>query len=147
MGDRANIAIVQHPGDKSRKPQFLYFYTHWAGTEMPEDLQTALKRGKERWDDEPYLARIIFCALLRGPKDLEETTGLAITTYITDNEYPLLVVDVEKQTVSAAPANAPTEPFKTVSFEQYCALDEKGLRQFRKTKSEIAEDNRDNEDD
>jgi hypothetical protein len=129
MGDRANIVIVQHPHPPIKgKPPLVYFYSHWGGHQLPATLQKALRR-KERWSDESYLARIIFCGMVEGYE--KEPTSFGIATYLCDNEYPLLVVDAEKQTVSAAPASAPFEPFRTVSFEEYCALDEDEVECFR----------------
>ena len=52
---------------------------------------------KQRWDDEPYLTRIIFCGLLDG--DLDGETGFGISTGICDNENNIFEVDVEKREV------------------------------------------------
>ena len=90
MGDRANIAIEQ--GDGTR----VWLYSHWGGTEMPETLQAAL-RLRERWDDRTYFARIVFQTMLGGNTG---TTGFGISTRLTDNEYPILVVDCDKQTIT-----------------------------------------------
>ena len=92
MGDRGNIVIKASMGGK------LYFYTHWGGSKLPQVLQEALKRGRDRWGDEPYLARIIFCEMVRGSE--METTGFGISTYETDNEHPLLIVDIANGTVN-----------------------------------------------
>lgn len=94
MGDRGNIAIIQHPGGDDR--EVIFFYGHWSGYRIKEATAKALERGQSRWGDEPYLARILFCELLAGsgePEVLAETTGFGITTYLTDNEYPIVVVD------------------------------------------------------
>lgn len=91
MGDRANIAIEQ--GDGTR----IWLYTHWAGYDLPKTLHAAIKRGTDRWDDTPYLARIIFCEMVKN--SLDDLTGYGITTSMTDNEYPLLVVDPDKQVI------------------------------------------------
>jgi len=53
MGDRANVRIKDSGGT-------FHLYTHWSGTELPETVRQALLRGKDRWDDEQYLSRIIF---------------------------------------------------------------------------------------
>jgi hypothetical protein len=139
MGDRANICVLQEKGKKA-----IYFYTHWSGSELPELLQKGLilargtppeSRGSHhrsftdnRWDDESYLARIIFQALIGDDKG---TTEFGIATYICDNEYPILVVDSDSQTVALVrekeiptdtwlpPVNEQTPKW---SFEAYCAL-------------------------
>ena len=92
MGARGNIVIVQQASDND-----LYFYTHWNGYKLPKTLKEALIRGKNRWNDEPYLARIIFCEMIKD--DLMEETGFGISTYECDNNHENLVVDVDKQTV------------------------------------------------
>jgi hypothetical protein len=130
MGDRGNIYVVQHP---HREPEGgIFIYTHWGGHKLPELLQSALKTGKSRWNDEPYLTRVIFDAV---SVDNEGITGVGLTTYLTDNEYPILVVDSEKQTVGVAGrvrGNEPLgEPRNVVSFEKFCELSEEELENFR----------------
>lgn len=41
MGDRANI-IVTNENER------VVFYTHWSGTDLPDILSAALRRGKSR---------------------------------------------------------------------------------------------------
>lgn len=114
MGDRGNIVI------KQRKPKdtFLYFYTHWSGSDIGQTVQDALKRGKERWDDEQYLARIIFCELIKD--DINGTDGYGISTYMGDNEHDFLVIDAEKQTVSRVKEGDPdAKPKKSWKFKEF----------------------------
>ena len=91
MGDRGNICMQESNTNK------IFFYSHYNGYELFNVLQSALKRGKDRWDDESYLARIIFCEMIKD--DLMSSTGFGISTYLTDNEYPVFVVDSKKQKV------------------------------------------------
>ena len=93
MGDRANIVIQRKRNDTTER---VYLYTHWHGTEAPEMLRQALAR-KARWDDESYLTRIIFDRMTEGQHG--EETGFGIWPAIGDNEYPLLIVDVDTQRV------------------------------------------------
>jgi hypothetical protein len=114
MGDRGNIVI------KQRKPKdsFLYFYTHWSGSDIAFTVQNALKRGKERWDDEQYFARIVFCELVKD--DVLGTDGYGISTYMGDNEQDFIVLDVEKQTVSRVKEGDPAaKPKESWSFEDF----------------------------
>ena len=128
MGDRANIVMVQHPW--GGKPQSLiYFYSHWGGSGLPKVLQSALIRGKGRWDDEPYLARIIFSEMIRD--SVEDDTGFGISTYQADNEHPLLVVNSETKTVSVADAKTPEDTHSSVSFSRYVELTDDELEHFR----------------
>jgi hypothetical protein len=107
MGDRGNICI-QEKGNK------IFFYSHWTGHSLFSVLQEALKRGRDRWDDEPYLARIIFCQMIKN--DVLDNTGFGISTYLTDNEYPILVVDSNTRTVSLDD--------EEWSFQEFIELDE-----------------------
>jgi hypothetical protein len=138
MGDRGNIYVVQHPG-KDKPESGIFFYSHWTGTDLPETLQAALKRGQGRWDDEQYLARIIFCEMIRHD-GLDEITGFGISTYICDNEHPILVVDCDKAIVgiSKEPRGGGVFPNieRETSFAEYITLDAKALREFVSGKPE-----------
>jgi len=91
MGDRANIEFKEVNGGK------LFFYTHWRGFEyMKSALKNALERN-ERWDDDQYLARIIFCEVIKDAHD--ETTGFGLSTTLCDNNNSIIEVDVKSQTV------------------------------------------------
>lgn len=92
MGDRANICIKEKRGGE------IFLYTHHAGVFLPRVLARALKRGEDRWGDESYLTRIIFSDMISP--DINGTTGFGISTYLTDNEHPIIYVDYKQQTVS-----------------------------------------------
>lgn len=103
MGDRANIKFIEENGGT------LFFYTHWHGFEyMKEALRRALSL-RERWDDDSYLARIIFCEVVKGADN--KTTGFGLSTYETDNENPIIEVNAKNQTVTIGQ--------KTCSFEEF----------------------------
>lgn len=87
MGDRGNIVIVYHDDNEAKQ---IYFYTHWKGYNLPEIVHRAIKR-RERWDDIDYLARIIFCEMIKG--DESGSTGFGIAPYPMDNEYRFIYVD------------------------------------------------------
>ena len=86
MGDRGNICIRQSNGT-----DHLVFYTHWGGSFIIDVLHTALSR-KQRWEDDAYLARIIFCELVRGCEYKETGFGISVNS-LCDNEHHILVVD------------------------------------------------------
>jgi predicted nucleic acid-binding protein len=90
MGDRGNIQVIHPMGS-------IYLYTHWGGSDVARDLARALDRARDRWDDEMYLTRIIFCEMIRGEE--EETTGYGIGLEIADNEHEIPIVDVEHEEV------------------------------------------------
>ena len=94
MGDRANIKVLQDEDDGAA----VYLYTHWDGYKLKEILKDALTRGRNRWDDTPYLTRIIFSEMIKN--DVMGETGYGISTHLTDNERPILTVDTNNQTVS-----------------------------------------------
>lgn len=110
MGDRANIVIDAGDGD------CVFLYAHWSGSNLPFDLQAALQK-RWRWDDASYLARIIFCQMVKGHEDDE--TGFGISAQLGDNEHPLLVVDVPGQAVRLTNESRNTV-FKSWGFESYC---------------------------
>lgn len=115
MGDRGNIVVKMPEG------KFLCFYTHSNGSELPEILKAALIRGRECWDDDMYLARIIFCEMIKD--DVMETSFYGLSTYIGDNSYDLLVVDVDKNTVARVGGDDPSaKPKDSWTFEQFLKL-------------------------
>jgi hypothetical protein len=91
MGDRGNIAVQESADHR------VYLYGHWSGYDMPEILRAALIRGNGRWNDPQYLARIIFAEMIKN--DPGGTTGYGISARVHDNEYPIIVVDCEKQEI------------------------------------------------
>jgi len=120
MGDRANVVMLYNcPPDMEVKPVF--FYTHWHGGSLPFIVQRALSR-RGRWNDSPYLARIIFSEMVKGQEAGE--TGFGIAPYVQDNEHWLVVVDCEKGIVGFANPKEPTEPTISWSFDEYVGLSE-----------------------
>lgn len=95
MGMRRNIAVDY--GDNQK----IYFYTHWGAAHLEQTLAAALIRGKSRWDDPPYLARIIFSEMIQD--EVLDTTGYGISPYECDPEYDTIEVDLEKQSVGGVP--------------------------------------------
>jgi hypothetical protein len=91
MGDRANVVVKT--GDEQ-----VCLYTHWLGGDLKEILTAALKRGESRWDDAAYLARVIFCEMVRT--DPDGTTGFGISQSIGDGDNNVFTVDVDAGTVA-----------------------------------------------
>lgn len=111
MGDRANVLI------KSKGRNEIYFYTHWNGYKLPITVQDALKRGRDRWDDEIYLNRIIFSEMIKDR--IMDITGYGISSYVGDGEDRIIHINVEKQQV--------TLKNQSYTFEKYIALDLKDI--------------------
>lgn len=91
MGDRANVLI------KSKGRKGVYLYPHWSGSALPAQVAGALKK-KERWNDEQYLNRIIFCEMVKS--NLSETTGFGITGYVGDGDDRIIRIDVDTQKIT-----------------------------------------------
>jgi hypothetical protein len=106
MSDRGNIIVKD--GD-----DVVHLYTHWTGSDLPDVLREALRRGRDRWDDHSYLARIIFCEMVMG--DEEGTTGFGISAKKGDDGTDI-TVDVENQVVRHGR--------KETSFKDYAAIKE-----------------------
>jgi hypothetical protein len=106
MGDRGNICVQMGEDNDT-----VYLYTHSAGSNIERILAEALdsRAGRNRWNDESYLTRIIFDHLtgLTGGE-----MGYGISTYIVDNEHPIPTVDCKNGCVYL-------ENGKTESFEDF----------------------------
>jgi hypothetical protein len=87
MGDRANIVIK---ADGEVFPHDVFFYTHWCGYNIRNVVQSALIKGRGRWSDPAYLARVIFCTLVE--EDPDGITGYGLSTRIGDGDDNLLDV-------------------------------------------------------
>ena len=98
MGSRCNVEI-----------DGVWLYTHWDGHRLGEILMSALERGRDRWDDSAYLARIIFSEMVKD--DLMGLTGYGISNRKIDGNYPTLYVDCERKEVR--------EGDKILSFEDF----------------------------
>jgi len=62
----------------------LYLYSNWDGDELPLVVASALVRGQDRWNDPEYLARIIFCEMVKD--SVLDTNGFGISTYPQTSE-------------------------------------------------------------
>ncbi len=110
MGDRANI-VFKETGETD-----LYLYTHSGGYNLPLIVQHALQRG-ERWSDASYLARIVFCEMIKD--DVNGTTGYGISTYLCDSNRPDFEISCENQMIKI---NG-----KKITFKDFCVMDEKEI--------------------
>ena len=114
MGDRANVVIKGY-GDSR-----VYLYTHWGGYNLPAVVHRALSR-KQRWDDAPYLARIIFCEMVKN--DIDGETGYGISSHIEDNEYDLIVIDTEAGTIGLAHESEQPDTYTSGSIASFVDKD------------------------
>jgi hypothetical protein len=92
MGDRSNIVV------RDRDGKDVVFYAHWSGSSIAAVVRCALAK-EWRWTDDNYLARIIFCELVKGHE--ADETGFGIGRSLAgDREHPVVFVDVQEQRVS-----------------------------------------------
>lgn len=108
MGDRSNIVIHQSNGDR------VYLYGHWMGEDSINVVWDVLSIGA-RWNDESYLARMMFSEMTHGAYDCETGFGIS-ANYPPDNEYPFIVLYPKDQTVqieSEEQALTPRIPMQT----------------------------------
>lgn len=119
MGARGNIAVVQHPTESNKSEECIYLYTHWGGEYVPFFVQQTLAK-RTRWDDEAYLCRMLFCAMVA--EDVHGEHGFGITSYVTDYEFPLLVVDCARSLVTLRDLDAPAASERSWTFEEFVTL-------------------------
>jgi hypothetical protein len=92
MGDRAQVKFIYEDG------QSILFYTHWYGSRLPNTINNALVRGKDRWTNTEYLARIVFSEMIIH--DVLGNTGFGIGfTHHGDVQHDTIVIDTRDQTV------------------------------------------------
>lgn len=89
MGDRGSVYFEQTG---------VRLYTHSGGHRLFRDVANALKRGKSRWNDPEYLARIIFDEMV-GADSGQTTIGYGIdTTDARENTHVVLNTDNKRVT-------------------------------------------------
>jgi hypothetical protein len=91
MGDRGNVFV-----DTDNDGKGVYLYTHWGGSDLPDTVRKALMK-KWRWSDPSYLARIIFCEMVKGQENRE--TGFGISCERHDHNWPTVKVLTDVQEV------------------------------------------------
>lgn len=120
MGDRSNIVVVSRGWSSGEggyvhdplKDTRVYLYGHWMGDKAIEHAVHGLRSG--RVNDPSYLARIIFCSMVK--ESIEGKTSFGISAVITDNEYPVIVIDGEGGEVWLEDGNtSPVTPKVTVA--------------------------------
>lgn len=126
MGDRGNLAVLQEGG----KDQ-VWLYTHWCGASLPGLLQDGLTAGRARWEDEPYLTKMLFGFIVE-PSEWQQETGFGVSCRLQDHEWPVLVVDIANQRVFTievgdlesfkVPLNYNPKPSESWTFEEYVEL-------------------------
>lgn len=88
MGDRGQIKIIDTG---------VYLYSHWCGYQLFDIVKRVIQRGK-RLDDPEYLARIIFCEMVKDDIDGETGYGIGNSKH-GDLDNPLVEVDIKNMKV------------------------------------------------
>tara|TARA_Y100000310_G_scaffold329677_1_gene399967 strand:- start:1566 stop:1934 length:369 start_codon:yes stop_codon:yes gene_type:complete len=96
MGCRGTIEIWENGAAPKDKESPVVLYTHWGANDMLSNLKTVLKR-KERWNDPPYLSRMIFCQMIKGEE--RDSTGYGIMTNNICDAEKEIVVDCDRQEI------------------------------------------------
>ena len=96
MGCRGTIEIWNNAAATKSEERPVVLYTHWGAKRMLGDLIETLKR-KKRWNDAPYLSRMIFCQMM-GDYTRGETGYGILTDNVGDAEEEI-VVDMDRQEV------------------------------------------------
>lgn len=112
IGDRGNLVV------KGYDDRQVYLYSHWGGTNLPGTLSRALVAGESRWNDEAYLARVIFAHMIEG-RPVDDTTGYGISARLGDNEHAILVVNAVQQTVEVWAADWSGDPSEDTWQQSY----------------------------
>ncbi len=124
MSSPANVLVQMGP----YKGDGVYLYTHWDGPRLPEIVRQAMASAKCLGDDQ-YLARIIFCAMIRGHENDE--TGVGLCIHAGHSQFPLIEVHCRHQIVRFRqtwihPERGFSihwgEPMAEYSFKDYIAL-------------------------
>ena len=95
MGMRRNIALDY--GEEKK----VYLYTHWDAEGLEQTLAESLERGRGRWGDDSYLARVIFTDMTKDAG--EDITGYGLAPYVMDDEFPTLDVSLRTKMVNGVP--------------------------------------------
>ena len=99
--------------DETDERKSIFIYSHWGGGETYKEsnLADSVKRAlakKLRWDDESYLARMIFSEVIKD--DIEGETSYGLAPESMDEEFPRIVIDLQKKTVDG------------ISYEKFISL-------------------------
>lgn len=93
MSDIGNVYVSSEYSER----EGVYLYSHWGGKHLPGVVQSAMRRGMDRWNDAQYLARILFCEMIKD--DVMGTRDFGISSHKWSGDRPILVVDCVGQLI------------------------------------------------
>ena len=108
MGDRAMAEIKTEGGS-------LFVYTHWGGSNLPEQAKEAVRKAEPRWGDLPYATRIIVDQLTKDGRDSKTDFGLMLTPKAEDeynNDEPSVIIDLLNQTLQVRRGSFKNKPIR-----------------------------------
>lgn len=118
MGARGTVEIRY---DLKDEPNSVFLYTHYGVNEMLSDVKRALNRRK-RWDDPAYLARIVFCEMMRNGYNndtaaMEDSLSFGIQPYPAGDAEIEIRINFKFKTVEVNNKYVPKRS-KTYTFEE-----------------------------
>lgn len=116
MGDRAQIHLVDNG---------VWLYTHSKGYKITETAANGLDRGRSRWDDPEYLARILFSEMIKD--DIEGTTGYGIGTTRYVDAHTIIHVSLEDEAVAVESNDNRSDDAAIDAFDLDDAGDPEGI--------------------
>lgn len=119
MGDRANVFVKEHGSEEG-----VYLYTHWSGHVLPETVLAALVRGEDRWNDGPYLARIVFCEMVKGAE--MELPGYGISATCGDGDNRIICLDPDDERIGFVKSPAATAKRPWLHEKSFAEFAERG---------------------
>ena len=100
MGDRRQVIFEFGLPNQPENEQFvnsIVLYTHWGGSDLPNNLAQAILTAKPRWRDDNYFTRIVVSQIVN--LDWNEETGFGLDIHYCDSEYADFFVNLPNQTV------------------------------------------------
>lgn len=120
MGDRAQVKILMNNWDNDTPA--VYLYTHWDSSYLLETVKSALAK-EWRWNDQEYLARIIFDEMISECQGEETGYGIGTSQHFDINR--LITINPKEQTVIFEELDYPDLKHKfTKSFKDFIKDDE-----------------------
>jgi hypothetical protein len=116
MSDSGMIRVYQD----GRTTSSVYLYTHYRGDEIYGILKRAMSR-KERWFDSAYLARIIFCEMVKG--DERGVTGAGISALPFCVDHTILGVECSHKEITFEDVDGNIKG--RVSFDEFVSRKDK----------------------
>lgn len=94
MGVRQDVKLEY--GEK----QEIYLYSHWDEPEILKEKIAKVLNRKQRWNDAPYLARMIFSAIIK--EAIDDETGYGLAPYEMGEDEPI-IINLNDNTVNGIP--------------------------------------------